>query len=171
MKHITMALLAGVAAAASAQTDTGRDATPYGISVRGGVVFPLESSFSNAFNPTLLGLGAEYTLTNPIIKGGETFFAVDFFTSQIGRKNNVFPVTINQRFYTSRRDYGSRTYGFIGLGIVFIDTPTNGNGFGGRFGGGIELGEHVYTEASVFLASKTNGIGANAAGVYLGYRF
>lgn len=171
MKHITLALFVGVSAVAAAQTDTGRDATPYGISVRAGVGFPLDNSLRNALNSTLLGLGVEYTLTRPIFKGGETFFALDYFTSQIGRKGNVIPLTINQRFYTSNREYGNRTYGFFGIGATFIDTPTNAAAFGGRLGAGLELGQHLYTEATLFLASQTNGINPNAAGVYVGYRF
>ncbi|RYG36636.1 hypothetical protein EON81_09175 [bacterium] len=171
MKHITMALLAGVAAVASAQTSTVGDTYPYGISVRGGIVFPIERSFSDIFSPTLLGLGADYTMDRPLFKGGETFFSLDFFTSQIGRKGNIVPLMINQRFYSNDKEMGGRTYGFIGLGVVFRDTPNNDATFGGRAGAGLELSERLFTEATLFLSSKRSGIGTNGIGLYVGYRF
>ncbi|RYG49728.1 hypothetical protein EON79_00270 [bacterium] len=172
MKQFTLALLAGVAAVASAQgSKTVGDTYPYGISVRAGVVFPIERSFSDFYSPTLLGLGVDYTFNRPLFKGGETFFSLDFFTSQIGRKGNVVPFMINQRFYSNARELGSRTYAFVGLGVVFRDTPNNDSTLGGRVGAGLELSNNVFTEATLFLSSKRSGIGSNGIGLYAGYRF
>ncbi|MGV3617843.1 MAG: hypothetical protein ACO1SV_21165 [Fimbriimonas sp.] len=159
----------GIAGAASAQTST-IDLTPVGISVRGGVVLPLDSTLEN-LGTSLLGLGIEYTLPTSYLRTGETFLALDYFAPRFaGDKGSVFPLTINQRWYNDV-DAARRTYYFLGLGATFIDIVNSDVAIGVRGGFGTELGDRIFAEVAGYLSDKKGGARANAVGLYLGYRF
>ena len=159
----------GIAGAASAQTKT-LDLAPVGISIRGGVVLPLDSTLENLGN-SLIGLGLEYQLPTSYLKKGETFLALDYFAAQIGGgKGAVFPLSINQRWYQDE-EAARRTYYFVGIGATFIDVTSAGTAIGVRGGFGTELGDRIFAEVAGYVSDKVGGARGNAVGLYLGYRF
>jgi hypothetical protein len=159
----------GTAGAASAQTNT-LNLTPVGISVRGGVVLPLDSTLENLGN-SLIGLGLEYQLPRSYLPNGETYLALDYFAPRIGGdKGSVFPLTINQRWYDNP-DGLRRNYFFLGLGAAFIDVTNSEVAVALRGGYGIELGDRIFTEITGYVSDKAGGARANGVGLYLGYRF
>lgn len=159
----------GTAGAASAQTKT-IDLTPVGVTVRGGVVLPLDSTLESLGN-SLIGIGLEYQLNRSYLPKGETFVALDYFSPRVaGDKGSVFPLTINQRWYTDENALRRRYY-FLGIGASFIDIVNAETAIGIRGGFGAELGDRLIAEVAGYLSDKAGGARANAVGVYLGYRF
>jgi hypothetical protein len=160
----------GIAGAASAQTRT-LDLQPVGVSVRGGVVLPLDNQLED-LGTSLIGLGVEYTLPQPLIRsGGETFLSLDYIAAKIGGdKGSVFPLAINQRWYTDESAI-RRSYYFFGVGATFLDLDRAETTIGIRGGFGTELGDRIFAEVAGFLSDKAGGARANGLGLYLGYRF
>ncbi len=163
----------GVSATASAQTNyPGTSYTPTNISVKAGVGIPLDSSLSNVVT-TFVAVGGEFQLPTPLIKGGDTFFNVDWFTKSLSGVPSFLNVGINQRFYIgSDTALGHRKYAFLGVGLDFLNITTSDNVIAGRAGLGAELGENIFTEAAFYVGDKSsNGIHPNVVGVFVGYRF
>ena len=160
----------GTAGAASAQTRT-LDLSPTGISVRGGVVLPIDNKLED-LGTNLLGIGVEYSLPTPLIRGGgETFLSLDYIAPRIaGDKGSVWPLAVNQRWYTGS-DALRRSYAFLGVGITFVDTDSSGSTIGVRGGFGTELGDRIFAEVGGFLSDKVKGTRGSGVGLYLGYRF
>lgn len=159
----------GTAGAASAQTRI-IDLQPVGVTVRGGVVLPLDSTLER-LNNSLIGIGIEYQMNRSLLSKGETFIALDYFTPRVaGNKGSVWPLTINQRWYTDENALRRRYY-FLGIGASFIDIVNSETAIGVRGGFGAELGDRIIAEVSGYLSDKAGGARANAVGVYLGYRF
>ena len=159
----------GTAGAASAQTST-IDLTPVGISVRGGVVLPLDSALEG-LGTSLIGLGVEYQLPTSYLRTGETYFALDYFRARVaGDKGSVFALTINQRWYQNP-EAARRNYYFLGIGPTLIDIVSSDTALGVRGGFGAELGDRIVAEVAGFLSDKAGGARGNAVGLYLGYRF
>lgn len=160
----------GIAGAASAQQTRTLNLTPSGLSVRGGVVFPLDSNLRDVSN-SLIGLGVDYQLPTPLIKGGETYLAFDYFAKKIaGEGGRVWPVTINQRVYANNNG-GRRTYYFLGAGVAFIDVNKAQTVLALRGGFGTELSDRIFAEVAGTVSEKGKDTSANAVGLYLGYRF
>lgn len=144
---------------------------PYNLSVRGGLVLPIDSSYSD-ISSSFFGLGIDYTFANSLLKGGETFLSVDYQSKTFGRdKGSVFPVAINQKFFIAQGANQTRSYYFVGLGASFIDFRGSTSAFSGRAGFGTELGEKLFAEATLFLSDRSGGVRPNAIGLFLGYRF
>jgi len=177
-KFFTAAVAAlGIVGAASAQSSSTQiDATPSNLTIRGGVVFPLDSELRKA-SDLFAGLGLDYEFPTQLIKGSTTFASVDWWLkASNGTNGNVFPLTVTQRFYSGKgNNYykEGRSYFFVGGGIAIIDVEHKSSSkFCFRGGIGTELGPNIIAEASLTLSdrSKTD-VRANAVGVYIGYRF
>jgi len=178
----TMKIAASIAAlgtlgAAFAQNN---NALSSDVTLRAGIVLPLNSAMRDASN-LWGGVGLDYRFPSQAFHFGrnsETYLSADwFFRSTSGSHGNVFPVAINQRFYTgvpgtNLSSYG-RTYVSVGLGAAFIDVGGGSQAeFMGRGAFGIEFGPHVVAEAVLTLSGQTRrDASANALGIYLGYRF
>jgi hypothetical protein len=159
----------GAAAVAPAQAI---DATPSGISFRGGLVVALDKDLRDR-DKTWAGIGLDYTFTTQYLKGGETYIGIDYiFNSSSGNKGSYWPVMLAHRFYQQDgADEGSRTYLIAGIGAVFFDITSSEVGAGIKLGVGREFGPNIFGEAKLFLSEAREGINANSLGFYLGYRF
>jgi hypothetical protein len=135
---------------ASAQYGQDRiDPTPYGFSFRAGGVFAIDDDL-NDFADGWFGFGIDYAFTKQYLRDSETFFSVDYITkSSSGEKGTYWPIL-----------------------VVIIDLASSDSVIGGRVGFGLELGERIFAEASLFLSEDNrDGVAATSGGVYLGYRF
>jgi len=167
-------MLAALGASTAAFAQYGNDLkgqTVTNIAIRVGGVLPIDNRLSDTVDG-LFGLGLEYTMGKSLFKTGETYLALDWmFDSISGSKVNIYPLTINQRFY-----YGSdstrRSYGFVGLGAFIIDGARSDTTLGVRGGFGTELGQNLFAEAAATFADSSKAkVRANTIGLYLGYRF
>ncbi len=166
----------GIMGAALAQNN---NAFSSDVTLRAGGIFPLNGGMRAASN-FWGGVGVDYrfpTQSFHIGNNSETYLSADwFFRGSNGTGGNVFPVAINQRFFTNVKgtnlEHYGRTYVSIGLGAAFIDINGSQTEFMGRGALGVEFGPHVIAEAVLTLSGTTrNNASANALGVYLGYRF
>ena len=166
--------IVGVACAQSSSTQI--DATPSNLTLRGGIVLPLDNHLRDA-SDLFGGVGLDYEFPSQMIKGSTTYASVDWwFRASNGDNGNVFPLTITQHFYTGHGNSyykDGRSYFFVGGGIAVIDVGGKSSAkFCLRGGLGTELGPNIIAEASLTLSdrSKTD-VRANGVGVYIGYRF
>lgn len=169
---IGAAALAGMSlsALAPAQVDRITDATPYNFSFRGGWVLPIDDKLSD-FADSLIGVGVDYVFPKQFLRGSETFFSVDYiFKSTSGQKGSIFPVLLNQRFYSDPSTQMG-TYWLVGIGATVVDIRGTETGFGGRFGLGVRMSEQLFLEGNAFFSEDVNNVRNVSVGVYLGYRF
>jgi len=160
--------ITGIAAAASGNAI---DATPTGLSLRGGVAFPIDGSYSRG-QSALINLGLEFELPTPLLSGGETFISLDYQTKGFqGDRGSVFPLCINQRFYGKGRPEGNRTFGFLGFGVAFVDYTSSTAVVAFRGGFGAELSQNVFVETELTIAEAASGLRPNSIGICVGYRF
>jgi hypothetical protein len=168
-------LTAGAAIAAlticgSALAKDQKDLYPTNITLRAGLVLPVNSDLSDAAN--LLGLiGVDYSLPQSFFQNGDTFISLDYWFRAFNGNSNgsVVPLMINQRIYTT--DTENRTYYFVGVGAVFMDMGTKKTVIGARFGIGQQIGKSVVAELSGNISAEADGIAANAIIGTIGYRF
>jgi hypothetical protein len=160
----------GAAALSSAQAI---DATPSGISVRGGVIIAIDEELREVQN-LWGGLGLDYTFDKQYMRGSETYISLDWiFHRWGGDKGTFWPLMLGQKFYRGGNDLGEeRMYFNVGLGAVFFDIGQSDTVFGGKVGLGKEFGPNIFGEATLYL-SEENKFGFNAASIafWLGYRF
>lgn len=166
-----------ISAGAFGQADrTMIDATPYNISIKGGVYFPIDSNLRDV-DSLFGGFGVEYLLPKQLIPGSETFFELDwlFHTTSSGNLNG-FPLTINQRFWggpgSGLFGNGGRSYLYAGLGATWFD-PRGQARLTFHGGVGTTLGEKTFLEAAAYVAEQDKKLGVRNTGVLvsLGYRF
>jgi len=151
------------------------DATPYNISIKASLYWPLDSNLQHV-DHLFGGGGLEYLFPTQIIKGSETYMEFDALLHTTASSNvSVFPLTINQRFYggpgSSLFGRDGRSFFFLGGGFSWIDPKGQAKlTFHGGFGA--DLGPKVFTEAGLFL-SDADSSGLRNSGVMLsiGYRF
>jgi len=166
--------LVGVACAQSSTTQI--DATPSNLTLRGGLVLPLDSNLREN-SDFYGGLGLDYEFPNQLIRGSSTFASVDwYFKGSTGSNGNVFPLTLTQRFYSNKGNSyykDGRSYFFVGGGIAIIDVAGKSSSkYCLRGGIGTELGPNIIAEASLTFSDKSKtDVRANAVGFYIGYRF
>ncbi len=171
---LALTLCLGVFASAQYERDRLR-VEPYNVTFRLGIGLPFDSNFA-AGEDLFYGLGMDYGLQGSIVRGGHTFFSVDWFNPTGGDigKNDAFNFAVNQRFYTGDGYLGERTYFFVGLGTLFVDGETGKDEWliSGRVGVGKEINESLVAEISLLLSEDTRG-GANptTASIHIGYRF
>jgi hypothetical protein len=144
---------------------------PYNFSVRGGVVFPIDSSYSN-ISSSFFGIGIDYTLATPIIKGGETFLSLDYHSKSLAKeRGSVFPFAINHKWFGPANGENNRTYFFGGIGGTVVDFNGSNTVLSARLGAGLEFNQQLFTEAILFVPDKKSGIRATSFGLFLGYKF
>jgi len=176
--HIAASVAAlGIMGAAVAQTD---NYTPSDFTLRGGIVFPINNGLRDSSN-LFGGVGLDYCFPRQAVRLGqdsETYFSGDwFFRGTSGGKGNVFPLAINQRWYSkvqgTKLDRYGRTYFSLGIGAAIIDVShASGTEILGRGAIGVEFGQHMIAEAVLTISGQTRqDVSANAVGIYLGYRF
>lgn len=159
----------GLAAMAGAQA---QDITPTNLAIRAGVAYPLDNA-TRDITKTLIGAGVDYYFPVRYIADSDTFLSIDWLgRSGSGAKGNFFPIMLNQKWYSANQTYfGTRSYGFLGLGIAVVDVFTTKTTIAARFGFGLELGGSMFTEATFVFSDNAAGAKANNVGVYFGYRF
>jgi len=169
---VAIAALVGVCSSAFAQNESNiLDAYPYGISIRGGIAFPFDTNYSDKAN-SLIALGGDYTLKRSLVHGGESFISLDYLVKDFqGGRGTVFPLAINQKWFTGHVGESGRSYYFLGAGVSFVDYGSSNTVVSGRAGIGAELGEKIFIEATLFFGDRAQSIRPNAVGAYLGYRF
>ena len=163
----------GVATASTAlgQTQDPEALVPVNVSVRLGIGLPIDDNLRD-YSSTFLNLGAEYRIDRSLLRGGETYFALDVFKGNRSDEGYVIPLTINQRFFTRTIADGRRTYAFIGAGVAYVKGDDWDATFAVRGGVGAELGDRIYAEGGLTLTnSGTNGVHGNLIGLSIGYRF
>lgn len=171
LKCAALSAIVGGAAIASAQTARPLDFIPYGMTIRGGVAVPLDSSLTNLDN-VLINIGLEYQLPQSLFRSGESYFSLDFWTASLDfTKGSIFPLMINHREYMTGDIWGQRTYWFAGAGVAFIDVVSSTTAVAARLGVGKELGERIIFEGAVTITDRQSGVRANALTFNLGYRF
>lgn len=159
----------GLATMAGAQP---QDITPTNLGVRAGFAYPLDDA-TRDITKTLIGVGVDYYFPVRYIRDSDTFLSIDWLgKSGSGAKGNFFPIMLSQKWYSANQTYfGTRSYGFVGLGIAVIDITSTKTTIGARFGFGLELGPNMFTEATFVFSDAANGAKANSVGAYFGYRF
>mgnify|MGYP005836293567 CR=1 FL=1 len=169
---IGAAALAGMSlsALAPAQVDRITDATPYNFSFRGGWVLPIDDKLSD-FADSLIGIGVDYIPPTQFLRGSETFFSIDYiFKSTSGKKGSIFPIHVNQRFYSDpATKMGS--YWLVGVGAHVFDIEGTKTGFGGRVGLGVRMSDQLFLESSAFFSEEVKNVRNVSIGVHVGYRF
>ena len=142
------------------------------LSFRAGFVYSLDN-FTRNITGNLIGVGVEFYLDRSLMAGGETTISLDWMGKGMnGDQGNMFPIMINQRWYTGG-DYESanRTYYYIGAGVAIIDIISTNTVPAARFGVGSEFGEHIFAEFTPVYRDSSSGARASSVGLYLGYRF
>ena len=162
-------VLAAICASAFASAQIGN---PVNLSFRGGFVYSLDE-FTRDITGNLIGFGADYYLDRSLLEGGETYLSFDWLGRGLnGDKGNLFPICLNQRWYSSG-DYESanRRYYFLGIGVAVIDVVNTNTVAAARLGFGQEFGQHVFGELALVYSDASSGARATSVGAYLGYRF
>ncbi len=143
--------------------------------IRAGVAFPTTSNL----NGTFIGGGLNYNFNKSLFGNGagqSTFFSFDWISkSTSGRRGNIIPIMLNQRFSLSSGEAeGSMPlYGFIGAGAAILDFSPTSTQLAGRFGFGADLNTNLFFESAFVFTGrgKGNRIQGNHVGVYLGWKF
>ena len=169
---VAVSALFAVCGSAMAQNEGSRvDAYPYNLSVRGGIGLPIDENLRDA-GKSLIAVGADYLLRRSFIKGGESFLSFDYIVKDTkSDKNRIIPIAINQKFYQGVEGQENRPYYFVGLGITFVNEKSSNTVLSGRAGVGLDLGERIFTEATLFLGDRAANVRPNLIGLYLGYKF
>ncbi|MBI3720944.1 MAG: hypothetical protein HY248_00195, partial [Fimbriimonas ginsengisoli] len=83
----------GISALAPAQYQSNKlNSTPSGVTFRGGVVFPIDSTLRD-IDTTFFGVGLEYLFASSYLHTGETFLSFDWIgRSSTGERANLYPV-------------------------------------------------------------------------------
>ncbi|MCE9557632.1 MAG: hypothetical protein K8R88_01650, partial [Armatimonadetes bacterium] len=161
MKHITVLFASALAVAGFAQTKSLINTS--GMSFRLGGVYPLEKATRN-ITGNMIALGADVEIPTSLMKGSASFFSVDWYgKSGSGAKGNFFPVMINQRFGDVEE---SKTYSFLGVGVVFIDVTNAKTVLGARGGFGTRLSSHTFAELTLLLSGNAGGAKASSVGAF-----
>lgn len=172
-RFLNLAGLAGTLAVSGlASAQTGGSYYPINLSLRLGAVFPIDDRMSDLGN-SLFGLGIDYRIDKSFFEGGETFFSLDWFTgTTTGRKGNIFPIMVNQKWFTRGAEEGGRSYVFVGAGAVIVDVSGSDTVLGARAGAGMELGQAFFAEGTFYVSDRAKGDLRNTAvALWLGYRF
>ena len=171
MKTTLVALAAlMITAGAFAAAD---DMNMNGVSLRLGMVFPLDNTLSSV-NDNFSNLGLEFQSPSSFSKNTATFFAIDYYSKNIGTfgKGSCVPLTYNLRMY-QHTGTTRQTYAYVGLGVAIMDFNTPSETVGIVRGGfGMNVSDHTFIEAGGTFTSTSNNNGAfNTIGFSVGYRF
>lgn len=162
----------GLSATAVAQTNFPTTTyTPTNIAIKGGVGLPIDTNLSNIVS-TFMAFGAEFTLPEPLIKGGDTYFSLDWFTQSFAGTPSFVNLSVNQRWWIGQdKVVGRRKYLFVGVGMDFMNIVRSDDVVAARAGLGTELGENIFAEVAGYVGDQDNGIHPDVIGVFIGYRF
>jgi hypothetical protein len=165
-KSILVAL--AVVGAVSAHAD---DTYPYNFSIRLGVVFPVENSYSN-ISDSFAGVGLEYAFEKSFVAGGESYLSLDYQGKDFGKsKGSVMPLLLNQKWFVGNQEFGLRSYYFVGVGAAFVDYNGSDATIAARLGVGKEFNRNFFGELSLMLADQASGVRPNSVNAYVGWRF
>jgi hypothetical protein len=151
------------------------DATPYNMSVKAGLYWPIDDNLRNV-DKMFFSLGAEYVFPTQLIRNSETFLEVDAIFHTTSSSNiTLFPVTINQRFSggpgSSIFGHTGRSYFYVGGGVTWID-PRGQAKLTLHGGLGSDIGPHAFAEAALFISEQdTHALRNTGVQVTVGYRF
>ncbi|MBS1724024.1 MAG: hypothetical protein JSS66_13850 [Armatimonadetes bacterium] len=168
MRTLIVLAALGSAAYASAQAV----GTPTNLAFRLGYAYPIDNETRDLVR-NFIGVGADYFFERGLLQGGETTISLDWLgKSGSGAKGNIFPICLNQRWYSvNGMEPGRRSYFQLGAGVAIVDVTSTKTVLAGRAGYGVEFGEHIFGELNFFFSDDANGARATSIGAYLGYRF
>lgn len=138
---------------------------------RAGAFMPFDDSLST-LDEVWFSFGLDVEFPTGLLNRAKTVVSIDWITHNSGSKNNAFPITINQRWYSASNGSTQRTYFHLGIGVSIVDFTPSDTLFTGRAGFGWEWNENLFFEAN-FILSGEDKSGNNITGVggYLGIRF
>ena len=151
------------------------DATPYNISIKAGLYWPIDSNLRSV-DSMFAGGGIEYLLPVQLIKQSETYFELDALLHTTASSNiTIFPLTINQRFWggpgSGLIGHEGRSYFALGGGVTWID-PKGQAKLTLHGAVGTDIGPRIFVEGALFI-SEQDGQGLRNTGALfsIGYRF
>jgi hypothetical protein len=163
----------GMAPAAMAQYGSKPpDVQASDLAFRAGFVLPIDGTLHNV-SSSFIGAGVEYTFEKQYLPNAMTYIAAEWIgKSSAGGHGNIFPVTLNERFYFSAQRQNA-FYVLGGIGAFFCDTGNSSQTtLGIRGGVGYNLGQSIFTELDGFVTTPApGGLKPSGVGIYLGYRF
>ena len=148
-----------------------------GVSLKLSVGIPYDDGLRRGLGATLVGLGFEFQPNRSLLRESETYFSAEIFLRDLGATDGyVIPITVNQRFYSSRVTGANvrRSYGFVGVGFAFTDADDQGGTSGAlaiRGGLGAEIGERLFFEGALLFGAGEDRIRPNIISFSGGYRF
>lgn len=146
---------------------------PENVAFRLGYVYPIDADLRDAAS-SYIGVGIDFFPTGfNLFDEGQTYVSFDWLgKSGSGAKGNVFPIMLNQRYYSDSGMPGAgRTYWQFGLGVAVIDVNSTDTVLAARAGIGKEFGENLFGEANFLYSESGAGVRATSLGFYIGYRF
>lgn len=145
----------------------------YTMAIRGGLFLPTEGILKDKASQWL-GVGFDIHVASDFLRDSDTVLSADYLSHAFGgSKGSVFPLTINQFFYSPMAL--NRFYWGIGAGatVADVDGPSK-TVFGLKGTVGVELEREWFVEASYFWSDEfdeaTDGR-VNGVAFYVGYRF
>jgi hypothetical protein len=149
-------------------TASAEDLSLAGLSLKLGIKFPLDNTVSTAADSfTMIGL--DFAGGNPLGKGGDSFFTLDYHFKNIAKKPSILAASYNQRF--SKTQAVGSSYAILGFGIASMDIGASGYAYFVRGGLGKTLSDHTFVEAIGTFSSKTTSGSYNTIGLVFGYKF
>jgi hypothetical protein len=163
-----VAVLGILAAVAPAQSQRNWDFTPYNYTFRGGLAFTHDAAVAG--DNSWVQLGVDFDFNTSILRVGDSYFSVDVLFNDAAGDTFIFPIMLNNRFYTDPMD--QRLFLIAGLGAVWAEMPGSSEVvFGARFGAGFNVGNNVVLQGTYTFAGKINGVNPSHSSFTLGYRF
>jgi hypothetical protein len=167
MKKSILVALAVVGAAAAHADST----YPYNFSIRLGVVFPIDNSYSN-ISDSFAGAGLEYAFEKSFVAGGESYLSLDYQGKDFGKtKGTVMPLCLNQKWFTGDQQLGLRSYYFLGVGAAFVDYNGSEAAACARLGVGKEFNQNLFGEISLLISDQAAAVRPNSINLYVGWHF
>ena len=163
------------ASALSQVTHTPVDATPYNISIKASLYWPIDSNLRSV-DSLFAGGGIEYLFPTQLIRGSETYFELDALLHTTASSNiTILPLTINQRFWGAPGSglfgHRGRSYFSVGGGVTWLD-PKGQAKLTLHGAVGSDIGPRTFVEASLFVSEGDNsGLRNTGAMFSIGYRF
>jgi len=147
------------------------DVTVDQIAIKIGVMAPIDPTLRGVANQ-FIAAGLEYTFDQQFLPNSYTFLSAEWYgKSGSGGHGNLFPLTLNERFYFSAQRKQSM-YVVGGVGAIFVDTGSSSDtSLALRGGVGLNLGPYIYTELDGFVGTPASGVHPSGLALFLGYRF
>lgn len=176
-RFLTLCACAGILVAATpgfSTTSTKRPDDTFTLAVfsgRAGIYLPFDESLTDLDN-SWFSAGIDVEFPTGLMHGARTVVSLDWITHNSGSRDNAFPITLNQRWYTATNGSGQRTYFQIGLGLAVVDFTPSDTLFVGRAGFGWEWNDNLFFEANIIVSGDdSNNNNITGVGGFLGIRF